>query len=141
MSRWLRVRRMMRASWWGQLLAEHDTEPTEFAGGILKIGIGSWMLWPSDTFGSSPTFAAMAALLPEAVWGTLLCLAGIAHLTALRLGRPGPRRLLAMVGFLVWFTLAGSFLWSTPASIGFPLFALLAAGQGWGYIRLGASSA
>lgn len=127
----------MRQSWWGSVLAEHDTEPTEFSGGVLKIGIGLWLLAPASTFGSSPTFAAMAALMPEAVWGVVLGAVGAFRLAVLRSGRCAPRRVGAMIGFLFWFTLASLFLWSSPASLGFPLFALLAAGQGWVYCRLG----
>ena len=137
---WLRsFRDQIRASWWGRILAEHDTEPVELSGGALKVLLGCWLLLPLDSFGSSPTFAALD-VIPEAALGFLLLGVGIGHLLALRDGYVPWRRMASLIGFLVWFTFAATFVWSNPPAMGWLPFLLSAAGQGWCYIRLGGSA-
>ena len=130
-----RLLRALRGSWWGQILAEHDTEPTELAGGLLKVVIGGWLLLPLQPFEASATFTQLD-VLPEWAWGLALLAVGCGHLWAVWDGYVPWRRAASMLGFCVWFTLAVLAGWFNLAGLGLPLFALLAAGQGWAYVRL-----
>jgi len=131
---WLRSR--IVCSWWGRILAEHDTEPTEFAGGVLKLALGIWLAFPFSTVFSSPTFRVMQ-VAPEWGWATLLISIGTFHLWALRGGYIRWRWAASTIGFVVWFSLASMFLVSNIAAIGWILFMGAAAAQCWVSIRLG----
>ncbi len=133
MSILLRLRAALRTFWWGRILAEHDTEPTELAGGLMKLLIGGWLLLPHDT---TSTFSLLT-IAPEWAWGVVMALLGGGHWFALRDGYVRWRRAAAMLGFLVWFYLALTALWFNPASLGFALFSGLAVSQSWVYVRLG----
>jgi hypothetical protein len=125
-------------SWWGRILAEHDTEPAELSGGALKIALGFWLLLPWQTFTSSPTFESLA-VVPEWIWGGVLVCVGVMHLAALRDGYRVWRRGACLVGFLVWFSMACTFVIANPPAMGWLLFMLSALQQGWCYIRLRAA--
>lgn len=130
------VRDSMVVSWWGLILREHDTEPAELSGGILKAAIGFWLLLPLDTFASSPTFAALA-VLPEWAWGTALFCAGVFHLGVLRRGNRTWRQRASLLGFLVWFSFAVVFVITNPPAFGFLAFLMAGLAQMWCSIRLG----
>jgi hypothetical protein len=130
------VPRYLRSTWWGLILAEHDTEPTEFGGGLMKIGLGALLLTPADTFGSSRIYTLLSAL-PEVGWGLLLIFFGILHLAALHDGNRSLRRMAALAGFMIWATFSLSFFLGNPTNTGFVVYGLLACAQGWCYIRLG----
>lgn len=126
----------VRASWWGLILTEHDTEPTELFGGLLKIGLAIILVMPLNTFGSTRVYG-MLSVLPEGIWAALLLLAGTLHLRAVRTGRRSLRRTMALVGFLIWFTWSISFIEGNPANTGGVVYFLCALMQGWVYARLG----
>lgn len=131
--RWLD--RLSRA-WWSLILAEHDTEPAELSGGLLKVGIGLWLLLPFDTFESSPTFAVFS-ILPEWLWGSVLLALGVLHLSALRSGDLDSRRRSATIGYLVWFSFAVTFVTTNPPAIGWLAFLIAGLAQLWCSLRLG----
>lgn len=135
MSRLIRLREWMRSSWWGRILAEHDTEPTELSGGALKVMLGFWLLLPWQTFSSSPTFERLA-VVPEWLWGGVLLSIGVGHLAALHDGYAPWRRGASLAGFLIWFSMAVTFVFANPPAMGWLLFMLAALAQGWCYIRL-----
>jgi hypothetical protein len=130
------VRDGIIASWWGVILAEHDTEPAELSGGALKCAIGLWLLLPFDTFASSPTFVTLA-ILPEWVWGTALLCVGVFHLGVLRLGDRSWRQRASLFGFLVWFSFAVVFVFTNPPAFGWLAFMMAGLAQMWCSIRLG----
>lgn len=131
---------MIQASWWARILAEHDTEPTELAGGALKVVIGVWLLLPARTFSSSPAFGVIS-VIPENYWGVFLVVIGIGHLAALRNGHPAWRRYAALVGCFVWCSMGLTFLVANPSGIGSLTFLAAGIAQGWCYSRLGRLSA
>lgn len=126
----------LTSAWFAPILAEHDTEPTELAGGTLKVAMGLWLLLPFDTFGSSPTFATLA-VLPEWTWAIVLIGLGGFHILALRSGDRDARRLASMIGYLVWFSFAMVFVATNPPAIGWLAFLLAGLGQLWCSLRLG----
>lgn len=137
---WMRWRDGLASSWWGLILAEHDTEPMELLGGAAKLLLGAHLLAPWQTFvGNVHLYADMAAL-PEWAWGTALVALGIGHLGALRNGDYGWRRWSSFAGFLVWASLGATFLHTQPTALIGPTLLVFAAGQGWCYVRLGEPS-
>lgn len=124
-----------RSAWWSLILAEHDTEPAELSGGLMKVAIGFWLLLPWSTFESSPTFAVFS-ILPEWVWGCSLLALGLAHLLSLRSGNIDRRRHGAMVGYLVWFSFAVVFVATNPPAIGWIAFLIAGLAQLWCSLRL-----
>lgn len=133
------VRRMRRAlgiTWVGAIGREMDTEPIELSGGTLKLLAGAWLLMPFGTFETSSVFR-LVAVIPEWAWGILLIAIGIGHLMALADGSAGWRRSASLLGFLVWFTFASTFVYSNAAGLSWCAFFVLACQQGWAYIRLG----
>lgn len=136
MRRLVMIRDQIKGSWWGMILAEHDTEPVEMAGGLLKVSIGFWLLLPFDTFGSSPTFRALA-VMPEWLWGSSLIVVGLLHLHALMDGDRRRRWRGSMVGFVVWFAMAFVFVATNPPALGWIAFMGAALGQMWASLRLG----
>lgn len=134
---WLRSsRNRFSRAWWGLILAEHDTEPAEFSGGLLKVAIGFWLLLPFETFESSPTFAVFS-ILPEWLWGSALFALGAFHLLALRSGGQEARRHAATIGYLVWFSFAMVFVYTNPPAIDWLAFLTAGLAQLWCSLRLG----
>ena len=130
------LRECLRSSWWGKILAEHDTEPAELSGGLMKILIGLWLLLPFETFESSPTFAVFS-ILPEWLWGGALIAIGAGHVSALRSGDLDQRRHAATIGYLVWFSFSVVFVWTNPPAIGWIAFLIAGLAQLWCSLRLG----
>lgn len=133
------LRAKLRTSWWGRILAEHDTEPTEFAGGLMKLVLGSQLVAPVETFTNSASFRDLS-VLPEWLWGVLLLIFGFGHMFAIRDGHRKWRRWASGIGFLIWFALGATFLHASPNSLGAWVFLLAALGQMWCYVRLGGPS-
>lgn len=131
----------LRLTWWGKILAECDTEPTELImGGFLKWSVGTWLFLPLDSFASSPTFSTLRELgqeFPEYFVAIALMSLGAAHMLILRNGNRTLRKYASFIGALIWFSLAFTFIWSNPAAFGAMLFLAAAICQGWCYIRLG----
>lgn len=125
----------IKRSWWGRILAEHDTEPAEFRGALLKLLMGFWLVLPLDSFQSSRTFATLS-FMPEFVWGWLFLILGALKLYYLRQGSWKSRGTMAFIGFLVWFSLGLVFVSTNPPALGWIMFMLAAAEQGWCCIRL-----
>lgn len=132
----VRLRDAIRSSWWGLILVEHDTEPTEMFGGLLKLLLAGLLLLPYDTFGGARVYGLLS-VLPESVWAVVLLLFGCVHLLALRHGVRTWRRWMALAGFLIWFTWAISFVLGSPSNTGCVVYLLAALGQAWAYTRLG----
>ena len=130
------IRERIQGSWWGRILAEHDTEPIELIGGITKVLMGCWLLLPWDTFASSAAFSVLA-VLREQLWGALLILIGAAHLAALYNGHRAWRGWAALIGFLIWFAFACVFVVTNPPGVGWIMFLSVAFAQMWASIRLG----
>jgi hypothetical protein len=130
-------RDMIQRSWWALILAEHDTEPTELSGGLLKAVIGFWLLLPVQTFSNAPAFEAVS-VIPESAWGVFLVVVGVLHLAALRNGHAGWRRWAALIGCFIWCAMGLTFMAANPAGIGPLLFVGAGLAQGWCYSRLGA---
>lgn len=130
------VRATLAGTWWGLILSEHDTEPTELWGAFGLILYGAWLMLPFSTFGMSQVYADLA-ILPEWSWGLAFSIVGLACLVALRNGHRAWRRFAAIMAFLTWFMLGAVFLHGAPTSAGALVFLTFAASTGWTYIRLG----
>lgn len=135
---WLRrVRDGLASSWWGRILAEHDTEPVELLSGALKLALGVHLLLPWPTFPNNPRLYADMTVLPEWAWGIALIAISIGHLGALRDGAPSWRQWAAFTAFLVWIALGVTFVHTQPTALIGPTLLLFALASGWCYVRLG----
>lgn len=125
-----------RYSWWGKILAEHHTEPTELLlGGFLKWVVGTWLFLPFDTFSSSPTFASLD-LFPEMAWAIFLMIFGAIHMGVLKQGSIHYRKYASFGGMLIWAALSFTFIVTNPPAFGSMLMLVAAISQGWCFIRL-----
>lgn len=71
--------------------------------GLGAIGWGIWLLNPAwQSFGSTPTFRAMASRAPEEVWGLLMLLVGCGQIVAAAAEAHTARRTLAQVAAWFW---------------------------------------
>jgi hypothetical protein len=130
------IRDTIKTSWWGLILAEHDTEPTEMFGGLMKLLLAVLLLVPVDTFNRSSVYGLLS-VLPEPVWGAVMLVFGGVHLLSLRHGNRHWRRWMALAGFLIWFSWSVSIFVGAPSSTGGVVYLLAALAQGWVYVRLG----
>lgn len=126
----------IQKSWWGRIIAEHDTEPEELRAATTDILVGFWLFLPFNTFSASPTFYVMT-VLPELIWALGFLTLGGVGLYILRSGDLEKRRKIALINFLIWGALAFVFVFGNPPAIGWLLFMYAAIGQGWCTIRLG----
>lgn len=133
------LRSSIQTSWWGLILADHDTEPVELIGGATKVAMGVWLLMPLRSFASSPTFVTLN-LLPEWVWGLFLLALGLLHLAALHNGYRPWRKWSALIGCLVWCSFSIVFVWANPPAIGWIMFMSVGLAQMWASVRLGMPS-
>ena len=131
------LKAMLVWSWYGRILAEHDTEPSELLSGALKVTLGLHLLWPGQTFAGNTLLYGDMAILPEWAWGMLFVAVGVGHLGALRNGNASWRRWAAFAAFLVWSSLGFTFLHTQATALVGPTFAVLAVSSGWVYVRLG----
>jgi hypothetical protein len=128
---------MRFVSWLRELLVNTDFQATEAQAAIIAIGLGGGLLNPyTDTFVSSPSFAAMAALAPEWVWGLALFGVGVVHLAAMIRRAYHWRRAMMFVFAVLWAFMAAMFLLSNPSGWGPVLYGILAGSSGWAYWRL-----
>lgn len=133
------MRDSVQRSWWGLILAEHDTEPVELIGGGTKVAMGIWLLLPWKTFAASASYSVLS-ILPEWIWGTFLLCVGLLHLAALHSGHRSWRKWAALVGFLIWSSFGVVFVWANPVAIGWIMFLSVGIAQMWASIRLGMPS-
>lgn len=132
---WLRaLPEWLRETWWGAILREHDTEPVELSGGLLKVTIALWLLMPVQSLG--PAFG-IVSMIPEVWWAVFLLVVGAGHLAALRNGHVAWRRWGSLIGFFVWCSLAITLV--VNGAVGLTPLLFLGAGlsQAWAYVRLG----
>jgi hypothetical protein len=122
---------------WAWLLPAADPAPAEAITALAALAWGLWVLNPwLDTFDSA-TFGFMARLAPEPAWALPMIYGGGAALVATAREGYGARRL-AMLGVaLLWTFWAVAILVSNLATTASAQYAVLAAGAGWAYLRLG----
>lgn len=119
------------------LLASYDFEPAEFLVGAACLGWGVWLLNPLwDTFGGSPTFAAMAQAAPEWAWGVFMALLGGMALAGMLWDRMALRRAASFGLAMAWAFVAATFWQSNLPSTGSVTYPLLALAAVWSFWRM-----
>jgi len=118
------------------ILIDRDFEFSELFNGAMTAVCGAWFLLPFTTFGSTPTFAAMRDLAPEAVWGIAMVALGIVQLVGLIADWWRWRRWSAMASCGVWIFLSVLVVRSNPASPDAGMYFLLALSAAWAYLRM-----
>lgn len=108
-----------------------DPEMTHVIASFLAIGWGMWLLLPGDSFGHSPTYATMATLAREEVWGSIFVVLGSLKLYALINYFP---KLLATAGALaagMWAFVAVVFTMANPTSTATPIYTCICLASTW----------
>lgn len=124
-------------TWWGRMLANCDTEPTELLmGGFLKWLVGTWLMLPLQSLQGSPTFSGLTEMLPEPVWGLILMVLGATHMMSLYNGSIRYRRWSCFISMSLWAGMTFYSLWVNPPAFGVTLFLTAAICQGWCCTRL-----
>lgn len=59
------------------ILRHYSYTPVELLISLLTATRGFWLLLPLHTFGAVPAYGGLAQLVPEPVWGLVLCWAGL----------------------------------------------------------------
>jgi len=120
------------------LLWRRDFDSAEFLTASIAVVWGLWLLNPLwTTYTVSPSYAALALLVPEEVLGTGMVIVAISQIIALIFDARAWRRVTALAMAGAW-TFAGiSFLWSNVPDSSGPTYVLLALAETWAFLRLG----
>lgn len=119
-----------------RLIYHEDTLFIEWNQSLLSMLWGCWLLAPWLTFGSSKSFALMAELAPEWVWGGLLIGAGSIQCWGLLRHQRNVRRSGVILGFALWVVVASLLIganWQAASTITYPWVAI---NYAWTYWRL-----
>jgi hypothetical protein len=119
------------------ILIDSDFEFTELLGVLGALGWGGWLLNPVwNSFSTTPSFAAMAALAPEWAWGAAVMLIGLAEGYGLLADVPILRKVTALLLTFVWASVGAMIAYANIAATGVVVYPLLAVSSGWAYLRL-----
>jgi hypothetical protein len=120
------------------LLYNYDTELLELLLGVIYLGIGTILLWPTDTFNAYNGYRTLAQSgLPEWVWG--LSAFGIGSMLCIALGRNHRqlRQLATSLSAHYGFVFGLLILLAGPISPGTWVYTCLALAAVWCHIRKG----
>ena len=119
-------------------IACSDPNTLEAITAIQAILIGFWYCLPGNTFSSSTTYAVMAALAPDLIWGVYFMAMGSIQLVSMHLASLKNRRRYAWFAMVSWIFIDLGF-WSSgstsAAAMTYVTFVLVAV---WSYAALSA---
>ena len=118
------------------LLVKKDVELVEIVTGGIGASWGLWLLMPWTTFGSSPSFRAMASTAPEWLWGIVILIAGGLQLAGLGRDHFKMRRAGALAMAAVWVFVSTMIGIASPTSTGVIVYPWLAMASFWSYWRI-----
>lgn len=117
----------------GRILARGDLETVNLVAALTAITWGLWVMNPSISSYSGPSFAALALLMPEWALGLLVASIGVVKLVAL-LTNPHPlvARIVSLASIFIWvFLLVMTGIGSNWTSIRLQNFVLYALTECW----------
>lgn len=118
------------------LLFRRDFDFIEVLSGLLMLGWGAQLLLPWETFSTSPAYAAMAALMPEPVWGGLLTWIGFTQVGAYLLDHWRVRLASALGASMAWTFLGVAFGYANLTGTGVVVYPWLALVTAWVFWRI-----
>jgi hypothetical protein len=92
---------------------------------ILGTSWGIWLIIPIHAFKAAPSYALMAQIAPEWVWGTAFLFFAVGELLAIAHGNFFLWRLFAPGILFCWMFVCFFFVASTPISTGVPIYGSL----------------
>lgn len=115
-----------------------DTDPSEFWSGLGAVGWGGFLLIPqAGTFAAAPSFAQMATIAPEWVWGLVMFVGGLLQWLAVFREYTRLRLITSFCALLSWGFIAGLIAYSNPYSTGIVTYGVLLTGMNlWSHLRL-----
>lgn len=119
-----------------EVILKKDFEFSELLSGLVLIGWSIVLLMPWNTFESAHSFDAMAALLPESMWGLLLGWVGVTQVGALALSQYRVRLVSSLIACCTWVFIGIVIGWSNPQGLWIAIYPQLAASAAWSFWRL-----
>lgn len=118
------------------VLLTRQTWTLELFLAVQSLVWGGWLLGPWSSFGVIPDAFTVLGLVPEAVWGALFFVHGLAHVWALARRDPQlcMRAVLALAA--LWLTVLVSLLLTIPLATSTPIYATSVLGCVWVFFRL-----
>lgn len=84
--------------------------------GIMSLTMGLWLMFPVDTFSTSPTYGVLNSAASEWFWGLLMLVPGVLKVSGVLLRAWGLAKAGFWAGFFIWMFFAFSFFQGNPAS-------------------------
>jgi len=120
------------------LLWRRDFDSAEFLTAMIAVVWGLWLLNPAwITYTVSPSYAALALLVPEEILGAAMVVVALSQIVALLIDARCWRRVTALMMAAAWMFAGISFLWSNVPDSSGPTYVLLALAETWAFLRLG----
>lgn len=131
-----RFQYMLARLWW--ILHDSDPDFLELFSGALGFLWGLWLLIPTwDTFNTTPSFAAMAALAPEWLWGSVIMGGGLLQVAMTIWGSLRLRSWATLGALLTWGFIATMLAISNFRATGGVVYFSICFSQVWAYLRIG----
>lgn len=132
------------SSWAAVLVARlarmfRATEPLaiELVSGFLGFWWGLWLLLPLwDTFATTASFAFMASVAPEWLWGAVIMIGGGFQVTVVILGNPIWRWRAALGAVATWGLVAGMLATANVGGTGTVTYSIICISQMWACWRI-----
>ncbi len=125
----------MRKKALGVIYNEYSPKPIEFMSAVAMTLWGLWLLLPWDTF-STPAYAFMSNIAPEAVWGLAMFFIGIVQFGYVIYGTLAHRRVSMKLASLVWIFIAVNFSIARIESTAVPIYTVFAIAAYWASTKL-----
>jgi hypothetical protein len=101
---------------------------TEFFLGLMSLTWGLWVLSPFwDAFGASSSFAIMAQIAPEPVWGAAMAIIGLFKINFVLSENRKYKRIVFTLSLFAWMCIAVAFIAVSPGAVGTAIYSLIAA--------------
>lgn len=119
------------------LLRNSDPDFAELLSGLLGFFWGLWLLNPAwDSFSSTVSFAAMAAIAPEEYWGAAIMVGGMFQMYVVLQGDFVPRMAAALGAIGTWALIASMIAVSNFAATGTVVYSGITLIQVWACWRV-----
>lgn len=113
-----------------------ETKVTQRGLGVLSLLWGVVLLWPTNTYGTTPSFNLLAHTIPEDALGAAFALVGLCKIASSLWGSLRVRGFFAALGFGMWLFVALSIFASVAFSTGWVVYSFVAWLSGYNFWQL-----